>query len=100
MISLTEKELEIVVSILKKYASGLEILIFGSRHTGNTHPHSDLDIALRGNTQIDILVLADIRDAFQESNLPFRVDIVDFNRICPDFQEIILASSTPLEIDG
>jgi len=88
MIKISEKELQTVKTILKNYAPNFEVLVFGSRVSGNTHEHSDLDIALRGSEKIDLLILADIRDEFQNSNIPFRVDIIDFNRVSPEFQEL------------
>ncbi|QGG48072.1 nucleotidyltransferase family protein [Heliorestis convoluta] len=90
MIKLTEEELKIVKNILKNYASDLEVLVFGSRATGKVHKHSDLDIALKGKDKLDLLLVANIRDGFQESDLPFRVDIVDYHRVSPEFQKIIL----------
>jgi len=99
MIKLSGKELRLVKNILKNYASNFEVLIFGSRVNGNTHKHSDLDIALRGPDKIDLLLLAEIKDEFQNSDLSFRVDIIDFNRISAEFQTIILSNYSILELD-
>ncbi len=99
MIKLNGKELRLVKNILKSYASNFEVLIFGSRVNGNTHKHSDLDIALRGPDKIDLLLLAEIKDEFQDSDLSFRVDIIDFNRISSEFQTIILSNSSILELN-
>ena len=98
MIKLTDKELEIVMAILRKHIPTFEILVFGSRYNGNTHDHSDLDLAIKGPHKVDILSMADLRDEFQNSHLPFRVDIVDFNSISPEFQEVILKTSVSLKI--
>lgn len=98
MIKLSEKELDIVVTILKKYVPNFEIFIFGSRYNGNTHEHSDLDIAIKGREKIDLLRFAELRDDFQNSDLPFRVDLIDFNRISPEFQSIILNNSIILNL--
>lgn len=97
MIKLSEKELEIVKAILKAHVPSYEVLVFGSRYSGNVHEHSDLDIAIKGPGKLDILLLADIRDDFQNSDLPFRVDIVDFNGISPEFQKVILRKSVVLK---
>lgn len=97
MIRLNEQELKIVTDILKKYVLNYEVFVFGSRHSGNIHKHSDLDLAIKANDKIDILLLANIRDDFQNSNLPFRVDIVDFNNVSTEFQKIILENCTVLD---
>ncbi|MDA8429782.1 MAG: nucleotidyltransferase domain-containing protein [Geobacteraceae bacterium] len=51
---------------------------FGSRVPGTSKPFSDLDLAVIGKTQLDFRQLAALNDAFAESNLPFRVDVVDW----------------------
>jgi predicted nucleotidyltransferase len=99
MIKLSEKELQLVKNILKNYVSNFEVLVFGSRVSGNTHEHSDLDIALKGPDKIDLLLLADIKDELQNSDLPFRVDIIDFNRISAEFQKVISSNHSILKLD-
>jgi predicted nucleotidyltransferase len=93
MIKLNEKDLDIVLNILRKHVPNYDVYIFGSRYNGNVHEHSDLDIAIKGPEKIDLLLMADIKDDFQESDLPFRVDIIDFNNISSEFQKIILDNS-------
>ena len=99
MIKLSEKELRIVKDILKNYASDYEVLVFGSRVAGNTHEYSDLDIAFKGTDKIDLLVLAAIKEEFQNSDIPFRVDVIDFNRISSEFQSIILKNYFRITFD-
>lgn len=99
MIKLSENELRTVKNILKNYASNYEVLVFGSRVAGNTHEYSDIDIALRGTDKIDLLVLAAIKDEFQNSDLPFRVDIIDFNRVSSEFQAVILSNYSSISFD-
>lgn len=99
MINLKKNELDIVIGILKKHVPNFEIFVFGSRYKGNTHKHSDLDLAIKGPGKIDLLLMADIRDDFQNSDLSFRVDLVDFNGISSEFQNVILMNSTLLKIN-
>ncbi|MFZ7101386.1 MAG: nucleotidyltransferase family protein [Peptococcaceae bacterium] len=93
MIKLSERELDIVRTILNKHVPTFEVFVFGSRYQGNVHESSDLDIAIKGPAKLDLLLLANIRDEFQSSELSFRVDLLDFNRISPEFQDIILNNS-------
>ncbi|MBS4026156.1 MAG: nucleotidyltransferase domain-containing protein [Clostridia bacterium] len=90
MIKLSKNDLQIVKTIFKNHVPNFEVFVFGSRVNGNIHDHSDLDIALKGPDKIDLLLLADIKDEFQNSDVPFRVDIIDFNRVSPEFQKVIL----------
>lgn len=96
MIELSTQELEIVKNICVPYKDRFDILVFGSRYTGNTHDHSDLDLAIKGSNPVDILLMAELKDAFEASDLPFRADIVDFHRMSPEFQKIVLKNSTSL----
>lgn len=98
MIKLCKQELQTVKNILSDHAPELDVLIFGSRANGNSHEHSDLDIALRGAHKLDILFLATLKDEFQESDLPFRVDIIDFHRVSPAFQKVILETCEALDV--
>ena len=45
MIYLTEKELKIVLDVLRQVANGCDVLIFGSRYNGRPKKFSDLDLA-------------------------------------------------------
>jgi predicted nucleotidyltransferase len=79
--------LETVKKILAAYVPKTEVLAFGSRVTGSAREHSDL--ALRGTDTLNPPVLRDLRVAFEESDLPIRVDVVDWNRISDRFRRII-----------
>ncbi len=89
MIDVKEKDLNTVKEILKEYVPGFEVRVFGSRVEGRAKLYSDLDLAIVGKDRIAKSVLIQLKDAFQESDLPFRVDVVDWNRISPEFRDII-----------
>lgn len=63
--------------------------VFGSRVQGNAKPFSDLDLAVMGETALDFRQLAALKDAFADSNLPFRVDVVDWATTSEAFRRII-----------
>lgn len=89
MISLTMDQLEIVKTILKDILPECEVRAFGSRVKGMHKPHSDLDLAIYSKDQLPLNVIFRLADAFEESILPFRVDVVDYQRVSPSFQQII-----------
>ena len=79
-LALTPDQLHSVLAVLNTFAPGCQAMVFGSRvrFDSQTHPvkpHADLDIALAGTplTSYDMFAL---RDAFSESDLPFRVDVL------------------------
>ncbi len=90
-----EKYLEIVLEILKKYALLYEVWAFGSRvHGRNLKKFSDLDLVVQQKNnpkqKIDKKILQDLKNAFEESNIPYKVDIIDWAVINDDFKQIIL----------
>ena len=62
---------------------------FGSRVIGTARAQSDLDLALVGPARLDRRTLGNLREAFQESDLPMQVDLVDWHAISKEFQAII-----------
>lgn len=77
---LTAHELHAVQHVLRTYAPHHQPLAFGSRVQTNQSgkackKHSDLDIALAG-PDLALHDMFALRDAFSNSDLPFRVDVV------------------------
>lgn len=89
MISITEEEYKIIREILKRFAPDSEVRVFGSRYKGNHKKYSDLDIAIVSKEGLDFRTLYDIKEAFQESELNFRVDVLDWNSISEEFKKVI-----------
>lgn len=73
---LSEKYLGIIQKILEPHQAITHAFLFGSRARGTLKPTSDIDIALKGD--INIKLIAKIKAEFEDSNLPFFVDIVDY----------------------
>ena len=89
---LQDKELALVQKILSEIVPHCEVWAFGSRVKGNPKPFSDLDLALVDNKPIPLDTRASLAEAFSESDLPWKVDLVDWHSISPEFQKIIRAS--------
>lgn len=98
MIYLDKDQLTIVKSILKKHLPNKQVVAFGSRVSGSFKTYSDLDLCVMGETPLSFLALANIREAFSKSDLPIKVDIVDWQSITPEFQAIIKARNEPINI--
>lgn len=54
-----------------------KVYLFGSRATGHARPASDIDVAVWPLTELPVGTLALIREALEESLIPFNVDLVD-----------------------
>ena len=88
-IDIGRDELDTVRHILHEHAPRLEVRAFGSRVSWTARKTSDLDLALMTEQPLDIARMAELRDAFTESDLPFRVDIVDWASTSDNFRQLI-----------
>lgn len=89
-IILTPEQFEIVKDILQSCLPvTAKVWVFGSRATGNVKPYSDLDLAIDIGEPLSIDIHAKLTDAFDESRLPFKVDIVDWQSISEAFKNNI-----------
>lgn len=88
-LAVSDKELSTVRDILARIVPGTEHLAFGSRLGQSYHRYSDLDIAIRADGPIPLSQLSALEEAFAESDLPFRVDIVDLHRVSPEFRQLV-----------
>jgi predicted nucleotidyltransferase len=92
MIHVIEAELEIILDILKAHAPKGEVWAFGSRQKGTHRKHSDLDLAVVGDGRQPLSVIGNLKEAFEDSTLPYRVDVLDYHSVLPGFREIIDAT--------
>lgn len=83
------KELETVQAILAEHVSEVEVRAFGSRVRWTARKTSDLDLVIMTDNPLDVLTMADLREAFSESDLPFNVDIVDWATTQEKFRRLI-----------
>lgn len=78
-----------VCRILGEQAPHLEVWAFGSRARHTAKRYSDLDLALITETPLPLAVMTDIQSAFEASDLPIRVDLVDWATTSEAFRQII-----------
>jgi type I restriction enzyme S subunit len=96
MPDLTPEQLAEVRAILAAHIPDRDVYAFGSRAVGRARRHSDLDLAIDGPAPLDLGVRAWLREAFEESSLPFRVDIVELCEVEPGFRGIVDAQKMPI----
>ena len=89
MIDLNPKHLETVQRILLKHIPDCEVRAFGSRVKWTAKDYSDLDLAVIGSRRFDLREMSRLTEAFEESNLPIRVDVVDWYAISEGFKRVI-----------
>lgn len=88
-IDIDQENWEIVREILERYIPSYEVWVFGSRATGKAKRYSDLDLAIISNEALPLDIRAELVEAFSESNLPWKVDVVDWNTTSDSFRKII-----------
>jgi predicted nucleotidyltransferase len=90
LLGIDPHDLETVRGILQTYVPVYEVRVFGSRVHGRTiKKFSDLDIAVITETPLDTLLIAELKNAFTESDLPFKVDIIDWAVTGKRFKAIV-----------
>ena len=80
---------EAVKRILAEYVPECEVRAFGSRAAWTAKDYSDLDLAVGGEGPLDWRTLDRLKEAFEESDLPMRVDVLDWHAISDSFREVI-----------
>jgi predicted nucleotidyltransferase len=82
---ISKENMAIIIAILSKYP--YQFYLFGSRATGKARSFSDVDICYK--EEIPAEIIARIAAEFDDSDLPFKVDIVGFANMDEPFKERI-----------
>ena len=80
-----EKHLRIINAILAKYP--YTFYAFGSRVKGTSKKFSDLDVCFI--EKISAIEKNNLEEDFEESDLPYRVDLLDWYQCDDAFQQLI-----------
>ena len=96
-IDISPAQWEIVRAILQQHVPQHPVWAFGSRAKWAAKPYSDLDLAILADQPLDWSVSAALADDFSESDLPFKVDIVDWATTSEVFRKIIEADKVVLQ---
>ena len=97
---LDDASLAKVRAILRQHLpAAIEVFVFGSRaHGRNLKPFSDLDLCLRGKHPVPTAWLDDLDAGFRESDLPIKVDVIDWYRTTPAFRDRIAGDLVPFDL--
>jgi predicted nucleotidyltransferase len=80
---LSAREMNEVFRILLAHPQITRVFVFGSRAKGTFHTGSDLDLAIM-NDDVDPKIVDKVIGAFNESSLPFSVDLVQYHALTHD----------------
>ena len=94
-----ECDLAIVRAILAAHLpTGAEVHVFGSRAGGTPRRASDLDLAVDAGRPLTRRETGALADAFEESDLPYTVDVLDVRAASAGFVALIEGDWAPLEV--
>lgn len=99
-IDLHPDQLAVVQRLLAEHLPGIEARLFGSRVTGTARPYSDLDLVIMSEKKIDRPNLYRLEEAFIASDLPFRVDVLDWSRLSDSFRQVIEQAYVVVQGEG
>lgn len=85
---LNDQEIQQIQSVFVKYPAIHTVLVFGSRAMNTFQPASDIDLALKGDINFDLL--AKVKGELEELPLPYFFDVVNYHDInTTEFKEHI-----------
>ncbi|GHT90726.1 hypothetical protein FACS1894122_01750 [Alphaproteobacteria bacterium] len=87
-IFIKQDALKEIRSIIKKIYPKAVVLAYGSRVGGDAHDGSDLDLVVKDFGQENGCIF-ELKDSLMESNVPFLIDIFEFDRLPESFQKEI-----------
>lgn len=87
-IDITPVQREIISDLLARFIPGIAVWAYGSRVKGNSRPESDLDL-VAFTTPGQRGAISALKEAFEESSLPFRVDLLVWDEVPEKFRKNI-----------
>lgn len=82
---------KLIIDILRKnLPTNTTVWIFGSRLTSFVKKYSDLDLLIDcKGCKVSDIILVNLKEEFDESDLPYKVDLLDWHRISTEFKKNI-----------
>jgi len=91
-LDLRDEHAAIIREVLRAHLSAnARAYVFGSRAHGGARQYFDLDLALEWDRPLGLHIIGEIAEALSESDLPYKVDIVDLATVDPDFRTRVLS---------
>lgn len=88
-IQLPTAHLTLVQAILADHVPQARVLAFGSRVSSTPRKYSDLDLAIIQSEPLSLRTIRRLKNAFEDSDLPICVDVVDWNQADSAFKAMV-----------
>lgn len=79
----------IVLTVLGRHRA--RVFLYGSRARGAAGRQSDLDIAILPLSPLPPGTLSELREALEESTIPYEVDVIDLSTVDDAFRNKVLS---------
>ena len=91
---LNQTQLKQIRQIVRKYLpeDTYKSFIFGSRANGTNRKFSDIDLGVQGPKALSPTEYIKIKNEFDDSDIPYRVDLVDFANVSDKFKQVSLSN--------
>ena len=91
-ITVYENSLELLKGIVNDVFKGEDatVILFGSRARGDYLETSDVDIGILPGREVDKSKIALFRERLENSNIPYKMDVVDLSRASKEFTQVVL----------
>ena len=96
-IDITAGQRKTILTLLERHLPGTEAWVYGSRAKWTSRPQSDLDLVVFAAPQ-QRRGVGNLREAFEESDLPFRVDLFVWDEVPETFRDQIEAEHAVLAV--
>ena len=90
ILDIEPEDQKILLELLNQYLPTTEVWLYGSRIKGTARPYSDLDMVVFTQNNQQMFVF-DLKEAFEDSDLPFRVDLFTWDDVPESFHKNIKA---------
>lgn len=95
-IDVTTEQQQIISSLLKLHVPEVDVWAYGSRINGTARPNSDLDMVVFTEAE-QWFAVSNLREAFEESDLPFRIDLFVWDEVPEQFHANMQADHVVLQ---
>lgn len=85
-----------LTQILDHHLPGCSAYLVGSRAVGTSKPYADIDLLLVSPGRLTREARACLALSFEESDIPYKVDVIEADDLSPSFRARLLQDAKPL----
>ncbi len=93
----SEAEMGIIEKILSPRFEKYDFYFYGSRCRTDFRPMSDLYILIKGTKEASFDDIESLKEEFDNSNLPYIVNLTDFHTMSDEFYKLIEKDLVPVK---